>query len=314
LARWMVDPSHPLTARVTVNRIWQHHFGTGLVKTAEDFGAQGDWPSHPDLLDWLATELVRLKWDVKAFQRMIVTSATYLQSSRSSAAARQRDPDNRLLSHGPHGRLSAEVIRDQALFVSGLLVERTGGPSVKPYQPANMWNEIAGPTTGAYEKGYVQGTGDDLYRRSIYTFWRRAIPPPGMEIFDAPSREVCSARREHTNTPLQALALMNDVTFVEASRGLGARMIRGGGATITERVTFGFRLVTARPPSTQELGVLTRALGRHLEAYRRQPELAAELIVVGESKADPELDVAELAAYSALANTLLNLNETISKP
>ena len=314
LARWLVDPSHPLTARVLVNRIWQLHFGRGIVQTVEDFGVQGDTPSHPDLLDWLATELVRLDWDVKALERMIVTSATYRQSSRASSAVRNADPENRNLSRGPGMRLSAEMIRDQALFVSGLLVERIGGPSAKVYQPAGMWREIAGPTTGAYEEGYIQATGEDLYRRSIYTYWRRAIPPPSMQLFDVPGREVCAARRARTNTPLQALALMNDVTYVEAARALAARMIRTGGSTSADRATLGFRLVTARHPTSQELEILIRGLDRHLRTFRRDKQSAEELVRVGDSKPDPELDVAELASYTALANTLLNLDETINKP
>ncbi len=314
LAKWLVDPDHPLTARVAVNRIWQFHFGTGIVRTAEDFGIQGELPSHPDLLDWLATEFVRLGWDVKALQRMIVTSATYRQLSTCTAVVCNADPDNRLLARGPSMRLTAEVIRDQALFVSGLLVERLGGPSVKPYQPAKMWLEISGVSTSAYKRGYVQSTGEDLYRRSIYTFWRRAIPPPGMQIFDAPGREVCAARRDRTNTPLQALTLMNDVTYVEAARALGSRMIREGGSSVADRAVLGFRLVTARHPGDRELEVLTRSLDRHLQTYRRHNKLAAELISVGESIPDLELDVAELAAFTALASTLLNLSETINKP
>ena len=211
LAKWLVDPSHPLTARVTVNRLWQLHFGAGLVRTAEDFGAQGEPPTHPALLDWLATELIRLEWDVKAFQRMIVTSATYRQSSKITPSLLQTDPENRLLARGPRVRLPAEMIRDQALAVSGLLVESIGGPSVKPYQPAGLWDEIAGGATSAYKGGYQQDRGISIYRRSLYTFWRRTIHPPGMEVFDAPSRETCTVRRERTNTPLQALALMNDL-------------------------------------------------------------------------------------------------------
>ncbi|MEO2031002.1 MAG: PSD1 and planctomycete cytochrome C domain-containing protein [Planctomycetaceae bacterium] len=314
LARWLTDPNHPLTARVMVNRIWQFHFGTGLVRTAEDFGVRGDLPSHAELLDFLSTEFVTTGWDVKAVQRMIVTSATYRQTAECSDAVRSADPDNRLLSRGPGIRLSAEVIRDQALFVSGLLVEQIGGPSVKPYQPAKMWLEIAGVTTSAYKDGYVQATGDDLYRRSIYTFWRRAIPPPGMQIFDAPGREVCAARRESTNTPLQALALMNDVTYVEAARALGARMIREGGDTPADRAVFGFRLVTARKPSPRELDILLRGLNRHLETYQVDRSSAADLTHVGDSSPDSQLDVAELAAFTALASTLLNLHETINKP
>ena len=313
LAKWLVDPGHPLTARVAVNRIWQLHFGTGIVRTSEDFGVQGELPSHPDLLDWLATEFVSLGWDVKRLQRMIVTSATYRQLSSCTLVVRDADPDNHFLARGPSMRLTAEVIRDQALFVSGLLVERIGGPSVKPYQPAKIWLEIAGVSTSAYEDGYVRSTGEDLYRRSIYTFWRRAIPPPGMQIFDAPDREVCAVRRDRTNTPLQALALMNDVTYVEAARELGSRMIREGGSSAADRTAFGFRLVTARRPGERELDVLIRSLDHHLRTYRQHNELAAALISVGDSVPDPELDVAELAAYTALAGTLLNLDETINK-
>ena len=314
LAEWLVDPRHPLTARVTVNRLWQHHFGVGLVKSSEDFGVQGDFPSHPDLLDWLAAELIQLKWDIKALQRLIVTSATYRQSSQPSRAALQIDPENRLLSHSPRLRLSGEVIRDQALFVSGLLVERVGGPSVKPYQPANLWNEIAGPTTSAYAKGYQQDTGDALYRRSLYTFWRRAIPPPGLQIFDGPSREVCISRRERTNTPLQALALLNDTIFIEAARGLGTRMIRDGGENNTARIRHGFQLVTGRHPSPEELTILLRSLEIHQRTYANNRDLAAELIAVGESEPDHNLTAPELAAYTAIANTLLNLDETITRP
>ena len=314
LAEWLVDPRHPLTARVTVNRLWQHHFGVGLVKSSEDFGVQGDFPSHPDLLDWLAAELIQLKWDIKALQRLIVTSATYRQSSQPSRAALQIDPENRLLSHSPRLRLSGEVIRDQALFVSGLLVERIGGPSVKPYQPANLWNEIAGPTTSAYAKGYQQDTGDALYRRSLYTFWRRAIPPPGLQIFDGPSREVCISRRERTNTPLQALALLNDTIFIEAARGLGTRMIRDGGENNTARIRHGFQLVTGRHPSPEELTILLRSLEIHQRTYANNRDLAAELIAVGESEPDHNLTAPELAAYTAIANTLLNLDETITRP
>ena len=314
LARWLVDPSHPLTARVTANRLWEIHFGTGLVRTLEDFGIGGESPSHPQLLDWLAIELQRLQWDVKAFQRMIVTSATYCQSSDCPPAAREVDPANRLLSRGPRMRLPAEMIRDQALFVSGLLHERIGGPSVKPYQPKKMWKEIADVTGGVYVDGYVQATGDDLYHRSLYTHWRRTIPPPTMDVFNAPNREVCTARREMTNTPLQALALMNDVTYVEAARELARRMIEEGGATAAERIVFGFRLVTSRHPTDYEIDVLLSGLQHHHETYRGNGELAFQLVHVGDSRPAPALDIEDLAAYTALANTLLNLDETITKP
>ena len=313
LARWLVDPSHPLTARVAANRLWQLHFGAGLVPTPEDYGAQGEPPTHPLLLDWLASELMRLKWDVKAFQRMIVTSATYRTSSKLTRRLLQEDPDNRLLARGPRLRLPAEMIRDQALAVSGLLVETVGGPSVKPYQPEGIWDEIAGGSTGAYKKGYEQGTGDHLYRRSLYSFWRRTIHPPGMEVFDAPSREVCSARRERTNTPLQALTLMNDVTYVEAARALAQRLIREGGHTDEERMDYGFRLVTSRQAKPAEIEVLTRGLGRHRSTYENDPDAARKLVRVGQSHPDPDMDAVELAAHTALANGLLNLDETIHR-
>ena len=313
LARWLVDPSHPLTARVAVNRLWQLHFGAGLVATPEDFGVQGEPPTHPLLLDWLASELIRLKWNVKAFQRMIVTSATYLQSSTLTPDLLEQDPANRLLARGPRLRLPAEMIRDQALAVSGLLVESAGGPSVKPYQPKGIWDEIAGGSTGAYKKGYEQGSGDDLYRRSLYSFWRRTIHPPGMEVFDAPSREVCTARRERTNTPLQALTLLNDVTYVEAARALAQRLIRDGGPADKDRVGFGFRLVTSRPPEPAEVDVLMRGLQRHRSTYENDPEAARKLVRIGQFPPDPELDAVELAAHTALANGLLNLDETIHR-
>ena len=313
LARWLVDPSHPLTARVAANRLWQLHFGAGLVPTPEDYGAQGEPPTHPLLLDWLASELMRLKWDVKAFQRMIVTSATYRTSSKLTPRLLQKDPDNRLLTRGPRLRLPAEMIRDQALAVSGLLVETVGGPSVKPYQPEGIWDEIAGGSTGAYKKGYEQGTGDHLYRRSLYSFWRRTIHPPGMEVFDAPSREVCSARRERTNTPLQALTLMNDVTYVEAARALAQRLIREGGPTDEERMGYGFRLVTSRQAKPAEIEVLTRGLRRHRSTYENDPDAARKLVRAGQSHPDPGIDAVELAAHTALANGLLNLDETIHR-
>ena len=313
LARWLVDPSHPLTARVAANRLWQLHFGAGLVPTPEDYGAQGEPPTHPLLLDWLASEMMRLNWDVKAFQRMIVTSATYRASSKLTPRLLQKDPDNRLLARGPRLRLSAEMIRDQALAVSGLLVETVGGPSVKPYQPEGIWDEIAGGSTGAYKKGYEQGTGDHLYRRSLYSFWRRTIHPPGMEVFDAPSREVCSARRERTNTPLQALTLMNDVTYVEAARALAQRLIREGGPTDEERMGYGFRLVTSRQAKPAEIEVLTRGLRRHRSTYENDPDAARKLVRAGQSHPDPGMDAVELAAHTALANGLLNLDETIHR-
>src|SRR6185437_2351509 len=229
-ARWLVDPANPLTARVAVNRYWQMLFGVGIVKTVDDFGAQGEAPSHPELLDWLATEYVANGWDTKALLRTIVTSATYRQASKPTAELLRRDPENRLLARGPRVRLAAEMIRDQALAASGLLVERVGGPSVKPYQPGDLWKELASVE-------YVQDYGEKLYRRSLYTFWKRTVAPPTMIAFDAAGRETCTVRQTRTNTPLQALTLMNDVTYVEASRVLAERLLKEGHATPEQRLT-----------------------------------------------------------------------------
>ncbi len=307
-ARWLVDPSNPLTARVAVNRFWQMYFGAGLVKTVEDFGLQGEWPTHPELLDWLATEFVRTGWDVKAMQKIIVTSATYRQSSRATQEILQKDPDNRLLARGARLRLPAETVRDQALAVSGLLVEKTGGPSVRPYQPAGLWKELSGG------QDYKPDRGEGLYRRSLYTFWKRASPPPSMMIFDSAGREACVVRQTRTNTPLQALNLMNDVTYVEASRALAQRMMREGGKTPADRVAFAFRLATARQPSPQESGVLLDSFHYHLDNYQTDREAARKLISQGESRRDETLDERELAAYTAVASLILNVDETVTKP
>jgi len=305
-ARWLVDPGHPLTARVAVNRYWQMYFGRGLVGTAEDFGSQGEWPTHPELLDWLATEFIRTGWNIKQMQKLIVMSATYRQSSRVTPELLQKDPENRLLARGPRVRLPAELIRDQALFVSGLLVEKVGGPSVKPYQPAELWKDLAGAT-------YQHDTGENLYRRSMYTFWKRTIAPPSMMTFDASGRETCSVRETRTNTPLQALTLMNDVTYVEAARVFAARILREGGDTPQSRITHAFRLATARPPSATELRILETGLQAHLERYRTNPAAAQKLIRTGESPRDEALAPAELAAYTAIAGLILNLDEVITK-
>ena len=249
LARWLVDPDHPLTARVTVNRFWQQVFGIGLVETAEDFGTRGAWPSHPELLDALALDFVEGGWDVKGLMRRLVTSATYRQSARVTPDRLALDPENRLLSRGPRQRLDAETLRDTALFVSGLLVERIGGPSVKPYQPGGLWKAVG--YTSSNTANFVQDSGDKLYRRSLYTFWKRTSPPPTMAILDAPTRETCTVQRARTNTPLQALALMNDVQFVEAARAFAERILREGGSTEDERLVFAFRSVTARRPASR---------------------------------------------------------------
>jgi hypothetical protein len=311
MARWLVDPSHPMTARVTINRFWQQIFGTGIVKTAEDFGAQGQWPTHPELLDWLATEFVRTSWDVKGMIKLMVMSNTYQQSSQVSPELQQRDPGNELLARGPRFRFDAEVIRDSALAVSGLLVERVGGRSVKPSQPDGLWEAVG--FVGSNTSTFKQDQGDALYRRSMYTFWKRTSPPPSMTTFDAPSRENCTVRRPRTNTPLQALALMNDKQYVEASRALGQRMLTEGGATPEERLTFGFRLLTARPPTAEEIAVLVPLYQTQLQIFQGDKEAAMKLISYGDSKRNEALDVSDLAAWTMMSNLLLNLDESVTK-
>ena len=312
LARWLVDPQHPLTARVAVNRYWQVFFGQGIVKTLEDFGSQGDQPVHPELLDWLATEFVRTGWDVKAVQRLIVTSATYRQSSKTTPALIEKDPENRLLARGPRHRLQAELIRDNALAISGLLDQRIGGPSVKPYQPGGLWEEMAFGD-GFSEQAYVQSKGADLYRRTMYTFWKRTVPPATLSAFDAPDREKCVARRAVTNTPLQALILLNDPTYVEAARMLAQRAFREGGKEPASRISWMFQVSTGRRAAPGEIRVLRELLTSQRERYRRDRAAASALLAVGETRSDPALDSAELAAWTMVASTVLNLDETITK-
>ena len=304
--RWLVDSANPLTARVAMNRFWQMYFGAGLVKTVEDFGSQGEWPTHPELLDWLATEFVRTGWDIKAMQKLIVTSAAYRQSSKATPELLQKDPENRLLARAPRLRLPAGMIRDQALAVSGLLTEQIGGPSVKPYQPAGLWKELSG-------QDYVQDKGEKLYRRSLYTFWKRSSPPPSLMNFDAAGREACVVRDTRTNTPLQALDLMNDVTYLEASRKLAERVMKERRSSADERIALAFRLVVARGPTPREARVLGDALASYLDEYKANPEAAAKYLSQGESPRDEELDVSELAAYATLASMMLNMDETITK-
>jgi hypothetical protein len=312
LARWLVQPDHPLTARVAVNRFWQMYFGVGIVKTQEDFGVQGEPPVHPELLDWLATEFMGSRWDVKAMQRLIVTSATYRQSSKSAALLMQKDPENRLLARGPRMRLPAEMIRDTALAASGLLNGEIGGPSVYPYQPPGLWEEMAFGD-GFSAQTYVQSHGKDLYRRGLYTFWKRTVPPASLATFDAPDREKCTARRALTNTPLQALVLMNDPTYVEAARALAERTLLEGGVDEKSRVAYAFRLATARPASGKEIDVLRKLLRERLAGFRVDTKAATKLVEVGESARNPKFDVAELAAWTTVASVILNLDETITK-
>ena len=312
LAKWLVSRENPLTARVIVNRFWQHFFGTGLVRTSEDFGSQGEQPSHPELLDWLAVTFQESGWDVKKLVKLIVTSETYQQSSQFSVRSAQLDPMNTWLSRGPRHRLGAEVIRDQALAASGLLVEKIGGPSVKPYHPPGLYEQVVAQRDNP-KATYQQGSGDDLHRRSLYTYWKRSVPHPGMLLFDAPFRETCALRRSRSNTPLQALNLLNDPTYVEAARFLAQRMIKEGGASIESRLTHGFRLLLARKPSSQELQVLTTAVERSIQDFAKDPEAAQQLLAFGEAKTDDKLSAAELAAYATVASTLINLDETITK-
>lgn len=309
LAKWLVDTNHPLTARVVVNRFWQQYFGTGLVKTTEDFGVQGEQPSHPALLDWLATEFIGNGWDVKALQRLILTSATYRQSSKVTPEILAKDPENRLLARGPRFRVDGEVVRDVALSTSGLLIDRIGGKSVKPYEPPGLWEAVSFNNS----QKYVPDKGEGQYRRSLYTHWKRQSPPPNMLIFDASTREYCVVRRPRTNTPLQALALLNDPQFVEASRAFGQRMLTEGGADAEARIRYGFRLVTARKPSEDEVKILTEILAGQLAAYQADKDAATKLLSVGSFKAKEGLDTAEVAAYATIASMMFNLDETITK-
>ena len=311
LARWLVSREHPLTARVFVNRLWQQVFGMGIVRTTEDLGTQGEWPSHPELLDWLAVDFMDSGWDVKRLLKTMVMSSTYRQSSDISAEMATRDPENRLLARGPRFRLPAETIRDNALAISGLLVEKVGGPSVYPYQPPGLWLEINNRPN--YSKEYPVGTGDDLYRRSMYTYWKRTLPPPTMAAFDAPEREFCLVRRSRTNTPLQSLVMLNDPQFVEAARQLAERVITEGGHDIDSRLVTGVRLTLARMPSTDELQELRQYYKSELAYFGNDQAAARALLAVGQSPRNEELDVVEHAAYTSVARLLLNLDETLTK-
>lgn len=313
LARWLVSGDHPLTARVAVNRYWQMLFGYGIVKTSEDFGSQGEPPVHQELLDWLAVEFVESGWDIKHLVRLIVTSAAYRQQSHVTPALHERDPENRLLARGPRQRLPAEMVRDNALAVSGLLVNTIGGPSVLPYQPPGLWEELAfGEAFTSQE--YEQDHGDKLYRRAMYTFWKRTAPPASLVTFDAPDREKCVSRRAVTNTPLQALVTLNDPTYVEAARHLAARVLNEPTVrTDDARLRHAFSLVAARAPQPQELRVLRSALAHQLSTYQRDREAASALLAVGEKPVEANLDPARLAAWTNLCTILLNLDETVTR-
>lgn len=308
LAKWLVDPQHPLTARVAVNRVWERFYGTGLVKTSEDFGSQGEPPSHPQLLDYLARRFIDSGWDLQALQKLILTSATYRQSSKVTSEVLAVDPDNRLLARGPRYRLSAAVIRDQALAASGLLVEQLGGRPVKPYQPEGLWKEII--------KGrvvYKRDSGEKLYRRSLYTLWRRAVKPPLMSLLDANGRDTCAVDLKRTNTPLQALLLLNDVTFVEHARGLATRMLKSEDAFDEDRIRRGVMLVLGREATVDEVAILTDELRSQRDYFKAHPKSATAFVAVGESKPGESADSVELAAMTSVARVLLNLDETLTK-
>jgi len=305
MAEWLFQPNHPLTARVAVNRYWQLLFGQGLVTTPEDLGSQGEFPSHPELLDWLVIDFRENGWNVK----QIVMSATYRQTSNIRPELLKRDPDNRLLARGPRFRLQGEFIRDNALAISGPLNTKMGGPGVKPYQPPGLWIEVG--LSG--KPKFVQDHAGKLYRRRIYTYWKRSAPPPSMQLFDAPTREKCAVRRPRTNTPLQALVTLNDVQFVEAARNLAQRMIKGGGRGPEDRSAFAFLLAVARKPSESEQQVVLEVYNTGLEHYRNDEKAAKQLLGIGESKRDEALDPAEHAAWTLVAGMLLNLNETLTR-
>ena len=325
LANWIVDDSNPLTARVWVNRTWQMLFGTGIVKSTENFGTQADFPTHPELLDWLAIEFrdpkhappvngkAAQRWDMKAFIKLLVCSATYRQSSHVPAQSRVVDPENRLLSHGPRFRLDGETIRDQALASSGLLVQKIGGPSVRPYMPKGVWDE-----TSVYGnlRNYKADTGEGRYRRTLYTIWKRTAAPPTMLLFDAPNRETCTIKRSRTNTPLQALSLLNENTFVEASQALAKRMIAEGGETPDERIHFAFELLTSRKPAEEELALLSEGLMEDTKTFESHPQRAKAFlgfVTKGQADSMSDEEACALAAYAMTANVLLNLDEVVMR-
>jgi hypothetical protein len=310
-AQWLLRDDHPLTARVTVNRCWQEVFGTGLVSTAGDFGVSGQLPSHPELLDWLAVEFRESGWDVKRLYRLMVTSATYRQSAAATPEEVSRDPDNRLLSRGPRRRMDAEMVRDHALATSGLLVKRVGGPSVRPYQPPGVWEAVAMPESDT--KSYTQDKGDALYRRSLYTFWKRAAPPASMDVFNAPSRETCTVTRECTNTPLQALVTLNDPQFIEAARVLAQRALHEGGADDNAKLHWIAEQVIARPLLDDEAKAISQSLGRLLEHYAADVESAKQLLTVGEAPVDESLPADKLAAWTLIASAISNADEALNK-
>lgn len=311
-AQWLVKDDHPLTARVTVNRFWQQLFGVGLVKTSEDFGVQGEQPSHPALLDWLAVQFIEDGWDVKQTMKRLVMSATYQQSAAAGPEAYREDPDNRLLARGPRLRLDAETLRDQVLAVSGLLNDEIGGASVKPPQPVGIWKAVGYESSNT--ANFKADTGEKIYRRSMYVFWKRTAPPPFLVGFDAPNRESCVVRRERTNTAMQALIALNEPQYVESARRLGERVMLEAEGSMVEKLAWLVQRTLVREPTRRELAILLTGFIEQLEHYRADPEAAKALIATGTSKPDAELDPATLAAWTMTASTLINLDEFINKP
>jgi hypothetical protein len=311
LAEWIVDSSNPLTSRVTVNRFWQEVFGNGIVKTAEDFGSQGEPASHPELLDWLAVEFRDSGWDTKKFFRLMVSSATYRQSAQATEPKLQKDPDNRFLSRGPRFRMDGEMVRDYALAASGLMTPTIGGPSVKPYQPPNIWEAVAMDVSNT--RFYKADSGDKLYRRSLYTFWKRSAPPPSMDIFNAPSRESCTVRRERTDTPLQSLVTMNDPQFVEAARSLAQNALESSTTDVNAQLNYMSTRLLAREFDQKEQNLVLKSYQDYLAYYQGKPDDATKLLSVGESPTDPKLPKPQLAAMTMVANEIFNLDEVLTK-
>lgn len=313
LARWLFDPAHPLTARVMVNRLWQEVFGRGIVATSDDFGNQGSLPSHPELLDFLAVEFREKGWDIKQMLKMMVTSATYRQSSSTDDHAREKDPDNVYLARSSRYRLNTEMIRDNVLFSSGLLHDEIGGPSVKPYQPEGLWEAISVGVKGRGESEYIPDKGDKLYRRSLYTYWRKTIPPPSMLIFDAPMKEFCEVRRVRTSSPLQALNLLNDPQLLEAARVLGSGLVEKAELSLEEKIALAFRKIICRHARPEEVQILATAYQEELRRYKASPEEANKFLKVGAYPHNETLDVAECAAMMHVVSMIYNLDEAISK-
>jgi hypothetical protein len=308
LAQWLIEPNHPLTARVQVNRFWQHFFGRGLVATPENFGSQGELPSHPELLDWLARDFISHNWDVKRLCKQIVLSATYSQDSKASKELRDKDPANILLARGPAKRLSGEDLRDQALELAGLLQSTIGGPPAKPYLPASASWRVLNNMVPEYKRDPAPG----IYRRSLYSFWRRTAPPPNMLAFDVPSRDVCAVSRQQTNTPLQPLVMLNDPQFVEASRGLAIRMFREGGGDLTKKIRWLFKETLGREPNPQETTLLTGIYNDQLAIFRQDPKQADAYLKVGDLPTPADHPAIDLAAATVLANAVINLDEAIT--